>query len=365
MPGKYESQKRTIILNTELKQEPLLTLATLANRLVCDLLVQNGFAYAHLPELVDMAVVVTGLGALQNHISLVNNGGHFWDSTQWETYPRPFLDRHGMAYTHAVAAWLRDQRDPAFLEDTPADLKKPIKKSLKYLFRTGDCFVTRDRLPALSGHTNSEWISAVADRSKSKKIIALRQLTPTDQTDVRLAECILSQLKSGDRELCLHAIEAQGKLLIADAAIIDELRMLSTSRDDQIRAKVIMTLTRLGALDDQSIQVAARMLDSRARFVVYAGIFALTSLSSVPEEIVEPANRGFVRSLQTCDYDMIGLFTAAWLRWEENPEQHFEALLKHDSPEYLELALESLATAREQLAAASNEARSADAQESA
>jgi len=355
LPGKYESQKRTIILNTELKQEPLLTLATLANRLVCDLLVQNGFAYAHLPELVDMAVVVTGLGALQNHINLVNNNGHFWDSTQWETYPRPFLDRHGLAYTHAVAAWLRNQRDPAFLDDLPADLKKPTKKSLKYLFRTGDCFVSSDRLPALSNHTNEEWIKAATEGSKSRKIIALRQLRPTDQPDARLAECILNRLKSGDRELCLHAIEAEEKLLIADASLIDELRMLTTSRDDQIKAKVIMTLTRLGALDDQNIEVAARMLDSRARFVVYAGIFALTSLSSVPEEIVEPANRGFVRSLQTCDYDMIGLFTSAWIRWEENPEQHFEALLKHDSPEYLELALESLANVREQMASANDE----------
>lgn len=348
-----------------MKQEPLLTTATLVNRLVCDLLVQNGFAYAHLPELVDMAVITTGLGALQSHISLVNEGGHFWDSTQWETFPRPFLDRHGVAYTYAVAAWLRDQRTPTLLEDLPAELKKPTKKSIKYLFRTGDCFVSRDHLPALSGKTNSEWVQATEEGSKSKKIIAIRQLAPTDQVDSRLSECILSQLKSGDRELCLHTIEAQAKLLIQDPAVIDELRLLSTSRDDQIRAKVIMTLTMLGALDEQSIQVAAKMLDSRARFVVYAGIFALTSLPSVPEEIVEPANRGFVRSLQTCDYDMIGLFTSAWIRWEENPEQHFEALLKHDSPEYLELALESLANAREQLANASSEADAVETQESA
>ena len=327
-----------------------MTTATLINFIVCDLLVQNGFEFAHLPELVDLAVVTTGLVLLQSNISLVKEGGHFWDSTQWETVPRPFLDRHGLAYSTAVAAWMRKQKDPSWQSDVPVDIKKPMKKSLKYLFKTADCFLQPDGGPSISSHSNNDWLRQAEANSKSQKIIGIRQLNIDNGTADQINECLLNCLRSADREIRLHAIATISRLAESDPSIEEELRMLATSRDDETRAKAVMTLARLNALDDHSTEIAARMLDSHARFVVYAGIYALTSLPAVPEESVEPANRGFVRALQTCDYDMISLFTTAWLRWEESPEEHFEALLKHDSPEYLELALESLASAREQMA---------------
>ena len=69
------------------------------NGVVSDLLYQSGFQYPDYPELVDLTVIATGLGALRSNLSFVKKGGSFWDSTQWMMFPRPFLDVHSVAYS--------------------------------------------------------------------------------------------------------------------------------------------------------------------------------------------------------------------------------------------------------------------------
>jgi len=338
-------------LETELLNEPILTTATLINKVVTDFLYQNKFSYAHFPDLVDLAIVAMGLGTLQSQIGFVKESGDYWDTTQWNRFPRAFLETQPLAYASALASWTRGDQSPKWMDDLPIEVKRPMQKSLKYLTKTKDSFF--ESSPAnhsLLSQPQDAWLQLAGSDSISKQIIGIRHLE-FDESSQSQESVLVEKLNSSDRHILLHAIAATDRIKVQNDQVIEALRMLCENRDDEIRAKAIIAITRFGALDEASIKEAAKMLESPTRFVVYAGLFALKSLESVPASVLPQANRRFVRALQTCDYEFVGLFASAFNRWMDDPQRHFENLLAENSPEYLEVALESLENVREQLVA--------------
>lgn len=329
----------------------MLTAACLAHHVVGDWLHQNEFAYAHFPEVVDLATVVTGLGVLQSQISFVNPSPPFWDSTLWTTFPRPFLDGQGMAYAMANAAWCRDDKNPDWAVHLPSEIKRPMLKSLKHLFKSDDTFFHPHPPASRFDHSQSEWLQLADDKSTTKQIIAIRHLQFNEHLDSPQAMVVTEKLQSHDRSVMLHAISATERMKVKNDVVIDELRLLLEHRDDEVRSKAICSLARFSALDETAITVAARMLDDQHRFVAYAGLVALASLDTIPGPVLPAANRGLFRALQTCDYELVGLFSGAFNRWLDDPKAHYESLLREESPEYLEIALEVLENVREQLIA--------------
>ena len=177
MPGEYDSSNRTISLHTEFEKEPVLTKAMLIHGVVADLLFQTGFEYASSAELIDIAVIGTGLGAVQNKIEFVKQTGGYWDSTQWLAVPRPFLDRQAVAYVVAVAAWIRGDAKPAWVNELPSDVKKTMGKSLKYLLSSDDSFFCASK----NGRSNldktpKEWLELAENSTGSQHLIALRHV---------------------------------------------------------------------------------------------------------------------------------------------------------------------------------------------
>lgn len=314
-----------------------------------DWLHQQKFGYAHFPEIVDLATVATGLGLLQSHIRFVHETTLFWDSTLWTTFPRPFLDGQSFAYANAISAWCRGESSPTWASLLPAEIKRPMQKSLKHLWKTNDSFFQSQPIQSSFEHTQSEWLHLANDRSKSKQIIAIRHLNFDGLADSPQEILLTEKLRSHDRGILLHAVSATDRMNNRNPAILAELSSLLEHRDDEVSAKAICSLARLAALDDFAVGNAAKKLDSNVRFVAFAGLVALSSLDSVPERVIAPANRGLIRALQTCDYEFVSLFAAAFNRWLEDPKTHFEILLKDNSPEYLEIAMESLENAQEQL----------------
>ncbi|MFK7769594.1 MAG: hypothetical protein AB8B55_20450 [Mariniblastus sp.] len=345
-------------MNTELDQEPVLTKAMLIHGVVADLLFQSGFAHAGSAELVDIAVAGTGLGILQNSIEFVKQTGSYWDTTQWLAVPRPFLDQKTLAYVLAIAAWTRGENKPTWADELPTDLKKTMSKSLKYLFATDDSFfrATTNGKSNLEKSQN-EWLTLAEKKLiSSSHLIALRQITTLNEN------LVVSHLRSNDRTILLHTINSVDRMSVGDVessendpanneAVIDELRLLAGHRDNEVQAKSICVLTRLEKLDQSTIEIAGKLLESTVRFTVFAGLFSLSSLDSVPERILPSANRGFVRALKSCDYEFVNLFASGFNRWLDEPQQYLTDLLEHDSQEYLEIALESLENAKKQLVA--------------
>jgi len=356
LPGEYDPETRQITLTTELSDEPVLTTAAVVHHVVRDLLCQQRFEYHHLPEYVDLAVVGIGLGVPLSQINLVNEKGLFWDTTEWETFPRPFLDQQDLAYALALSAWVRGETSWSWLDAVPSVIKKPAQKSLKYLSKTNDSFFRPQEVRAAKlTQGQNAWLETVAQHSISEQIIGLRYLQVTSDSDTRQLAALLDKLRSDNPAVLLNAINNAGAMKKANAGVVDELNLLLENRSDQIRAKAMFALTRLAAVDEGVIKFAIKMLESHSKFVIYAGLLGLSSVSDVPSSVFPAANRAFIRSLQTCDYEFVGLFVSAFQQWVDDPEIYLKNLLQEDSPEYFEIAMEALTSARERLVELSTE----------
>lgn len=329
--------------------EPRLTAAALIHHLVRDLLHQSHFEYTEFPELIDLAVLGTGLGILQSGFGFVHQGGSFWDSTYWFASPRPFLDSHALAYASAVTAWVRDDRNPAWANQLPGEIRRPMQKSLKYLFKTRDSFFCQ---PSSSGkppaRSQDEWLQMASESPVSSQIIAIRHLEFDDRLQQQQEALLLETLRASSRPVVLHLISAAEALKLDSDSVASELRLLVEERDDEVRSKALVALTKLGQLDEPSLEQAAKMMDNSVKYVVFAGVLALSSRDSVSDDVLRIAKRGFLRALQTCDYEFVSLFTEAFSRWLDDPRSWIEGMLQEEHPEYLEIAREALQNVQEQ-----------------
>ncbi len=331
-----------------MKSEPGLTAAALIHHVVADLLHQQKFPYAHFPELVDLAVVMTGLGAIRSGFEFVKRADIFWDSTYWGVFPRPFLDSPTLSYAHAMAAWMRDERNPDWFAELPATLKGGIKKSLKFLNKTNDSFFTPTTAnQPLLDQDQSQWLAMAMDHSVAKQIIALRHFKADDSHTHQQQKILLAKLRTANGPLLLHALSTVESLKLKDDQIVDQLSVLTESQNDEVRAKALIALTKLGAVDEQTVVTATKMIDSTAKHVIYAAMFALSSRPRVDAATLKRVDRGFLSALQTCDYAFIQLYTAAYAHWIDDPQAYFDQLLG-DAQEYLEIATDSLKSARQQ-----------------
>ena len=297
-----------------------------------------------------MAVVATGLGVLHSNLDFVSKAPSFWDTTQWRIIPRPFLDSQGVAYVNAIAAWARTEKTPQWADAIEPELKRSMLKSLKFLHKTGDSFFQPESGDAKILHqSQKEWLQMADSKSLSTQIIAVRHLQQDETVLPETQTTLANKLRSDCDSVLLNAISATEQVVDVGETVVEELRFLTQHRDHVVRAKAMCALTRLGQLDERTIQTAGEMLGSKLKHVIYAGLSALSSLGEVSEHLIPPINRGFIRSLQVCDYEFVNLFAAAFTKWLDDPKTHVENLLCEDSPEYMEIAMEALDNVGEQL----------------
>ena len=283
---------------------------------------------------------------IRSNIGLVKRVSACWDSTQWGLFPRPFLDCQSLAYANAIAAWARDDATPEWASDLVSEVKRPMRSSLKFLLKTNDAFFHPSTKRSLLRQSQSEWWKLAASASPSKQVIAIRHLESDVKLNDRQESLLLDKLRSANRAILLNAIAATERMAvrhqpIASESIVRELRMLVDHRDDEVRAKAMCALARLAKLDESTIETASIMLESNLKHIIFAGVYALSTLNSVPDRVLPPFDRSFVRALQACDYEFVGLFAAAYNRLLDDPQSHLEGLLQ-DSPELLQIALETL-----------------------
>lgn len=310
------------------------------------MLYQSTFSQPHFPELVELAVIGTGLGVLRSNLMFVKKVATFWDSTHWQIAPPPFLNIQSLAYANALAAWSRDETAPDWLDDMYSEVKRPMKRSLKYLFKTGDSFFNPRESQHRLNLSAEQWWELAEHPSASTQVIAIRHLN-TDQTLTQKQESsLLKKLQSTERATTLNAITTTERLSsgqktgISDS-LAGQIRNLVDHRDDEIRAKAMCALTTVNRIDSSAIDAAANMIEDDIRHVVFAGVHALTTVDQVPDYVSPSFDRSFIKALKSCDYEFVGLFAKGYNRWHDDPKQHLEQLLS-DSPEFLPIAMEAL-----------------------
>ena len=344
-------------LTTQWDGRQPLAVATAIHFVIVDLLVQSDFPGAHLPEIVDAAVIATGLGILRSQIDLVSQSGSFWDSTAWEILPPPFLGAQKAAYAHAIVAWVRGEKSPAWANELSTEIVGSMNKSLKFLSKTNDSFFDNSSEAsntAVANYEQQQWLKLASSKLESSQIIGLKHcVIDPDRDDAaalqkQWSNLLVDKFRSNSKDVVLHAIAAAQRGKIENQLVLDELIVLAENRDDKIRAKALLTLTHLGKIDSTALELAARMLDSRENFVIFAGLNALCSSKEVSEQALPMLDRAFARALANCDQEFVNLFAIGYTNWLDDPAAHFHNLFEADSPEYLEIALEALVAVEEQ-----------------
>lgn len=336
MPGEYEPGKRQIVLHTSIDCDPHLTIASLIHWTTLDLLTQTDFALARHPEVLDMAVAITGLGILRARIELVESAPLFWDQSRWMVFARPYLNLRSLAHVHALVAHSRGQEKPGWLGTLPSNIQNDIVKSLKYLKKTGDTFFQPERLsPTIE--ERSDWLELVNGRSESDRLIGMFCVNGED-----LEPMIVEQLQARDPAMIMQSLTKVRRNRLTSAALVDEILMLVEHADDHVKAKSVLTLADLGELNERSVDAVCKMLASRVGFVEHAAISALTSLESPPENVWDAVDRGIVRAAQSCRYDILTVYLQAIQHWGVDAESHLRGSLENEGPEILGVCLETL-----------------------
>lgn len=331
-----------------MEDDPQLTLATLIHGVVSDMLYQSTFHQPHFPELVEMTVIGTGLGVLRSNLVFVKKVVNFWDSTHWQIAPRPFLNVQSLAYANAIAAWSRNEVSPSWINDLNAEVKRPMRRSLKYLFKTDDSFFNPHRAEPILNQPPHAWWTLLEDPSISisSQVIAIRHIESETDLTPQQESLLLEKLGSSNRAITLNAITtaervSAGQQTTVSHALIAQIRGLIDHRDDEVRAKAMCALTTLSRLDDSAIDAAANMIEEEVRHVVFSAVHALSTVDKVPEYVLPSFDRSFIKALKSCDYEFVKLFATAYRRWLDDPQTHFENLLR-TSPEFLPIAMEAL-----------------------
>lgn len=314
-----------------------------------NLLYQTKFALAEFPELVELAVIGTGLGMPRNNIEFVKQAPTFWDSTHWGAYPRPFLDGQSHAYANAIAAWMRAESAPKWLPQIAKELQKPTQKSLKYLHKTSDAFIQPKSDGRVLEQAQSDWFHIAQNGGASSQVIAVRHFQRNENLVSDYEELLVEKLRSANRFIALHAVSAVGGLELNSELIQNELGVLAESPDEELSAKSMITLARGGPLQDLPYEQALKMVGSRTKHVNFAGMVGLLSRDTIEPFATKVVDRAFLQALQTCDYEFVSMFAAAYNKWLAEPKEYLSDLLSGDQPEYLEIALEAIEDVQEQL----------------
>ena len=347
-----DAENQIIKLTADIKSQPTLVATTIIHLTVENILHQTGFALAAYPELVELAVVAMGLGMPRSRIEFVKQVSAHWDSTLWGAFPRPFLDSQSLAYANALSAWARGEKKPGWMDAIAVELRKPMRTSLKHLHRTGDSFFQPDSQDSLLNQPQTDWLHLAADSSASRQIIAVRHFEENEMLADDQEQILMEKLRSPNRFVALHALAAIDYLGLATEPIENELCFLVDTSDEELQAKTMITLAQMGPLNEDAIESATKMVGSQAGHVSFAGMVGLLSLDSVTPDHLKAVDRGFRRSLQTCDFEFVELFATAYCKWLNDPRQHVQKLLSDDQPEYVEIATNAIEDVQRQLVAA-------------
>lgn len=331
-----------------MEEDAGLTATTVIHFTLANILHQHQLPFAAFPEVVEMAVIGTGLGMPRNQIELVKQVPSFWDSTVWAAVERPFLDEQAHAYANALTAWARGEQNPGWGSEIATQLKKPMQRSLKYLHKTSDSFVTTERSDALLDQSETEWLQTAEGAGITQQIIAIRHLRPNEHLAAEYETALLKKTKSSSRFVILHAIAALEYLQLDSESIKSELTLLTESHDEEIQSKAMIALSRLEAINEFAHEQALKMMGSRNNHVVFAAMVGLLSHDSIEGGSLKTVDRGFIQALQTCDYEFVGLFASAYSKWLDDPQQHVKTLLADDQPEYLQIAIDAVSNAQKE-----------------
>lgn len=141
--GTYQDEggRTTIRLNADKVSDPMTVVATLAHELGHVVLLGQGRisrdAQDHEP-LTDLITVFLGLGVFTANSCVRVRSERHAHGYNWSMSRLGYLSEEMVAYALALFAWIRGERNPAWLKHLTVNPRTYCQRGLRYLLKTGD-----------------------------------------------------------------------------------------------------------------------------------------------------------------------------------------------------------------------------------
>ena len=289
----------------------------------------------------DLLPCVLGLGIFAANSTIRTAAGNSGTWSWWSIDRRGYMPSYCIGYALAIFAWLRGEKSPAWVRHLRLDAREPLTKGLRYLRRTGDCYVTRETLGTTGPRTTGELMQRLTTGSNSARIAALWD-AEKHPSGASLAGHVQPLLRHRHAAVRSTAMRTAAKLRMNGADVVRELEMALGDSTAEVRAAAAFALGELLPDETRVVVDLGFALRDEAPEVVAAAATALVNYG----ERAEPAQKNLLLSLHDalidCNYEMADLMIEVIRTALPDAGQAINDYFHQRDPEFRAAAIEAL-----------------------
>ena len=252
-----------------------------------------------------------------------------------------YMPSHCIGYALAVFAWLRDERSPRWTQHLRLDASEPLTKGLRYLRRSGDCYLTHENLGVTRQPTTSELTQRLETGTPSARVQALWDVEKHSSGQM-LEEAVAQRLRDRDSTVRGTAILTAAELEMRDATTLHELDLALGDHAYEVRVAAANALGTLLADDPKLVTDLGFALQDEVPEVSYAAAQALLNYGGR----AAPAEKNILLALHEalidCNYGMLDLLIKVLRAALPDPGQSINDYFQKRDPEFRQAAIDAL-----------------------
>jgi hypothetical protein len=293
-------------LRRSLLDQPPVLAAALAHELAHDLLLRPGHITCDVPDheqVTDLLPVMLGLGILLANATIFDMTIREGRASWWLIQRSGYLSSHQLGYALALFARARGEHSPTWSRDLRLDARATLNAGLKFLARTDDCLFHIEPAKRLGPiQSTADCIARLQSRNASLRLATVWRLTEEPPKDAAVIEALIRLLDDRDPDIPGDAARAVGCMNADQAApaIARLLRMLRSSRENDLLG-AMMALATLRAAPDDSLPELIRWLDDDRDRIVQAAAMALAAYGEAPHSILKPLVQLLADRVSRCE----------------------------------------------------------------
>lgn len=308
--------------------------------------------------LTDLLATAFGLGICVANATVTEQFHRDNSWYTWQISRSGYLTAAVLGYAHAVLAWLRDDRRPAWAKEMRLDARSAFHQGLRYLRRTNDSLLTPDNVRQTSSLKSTySLLDDLREGTPTRRMAALWELEQRPNVDSNVLTEIQQRMHDRDPGIQCAAIATFGRLAEPDQAADELLHRMGDARLS-IQLAAATALCSLASIpDNRRSEVEMLLRKSRDPRVWDAAAFLLSRFGTAAESSGPLLIAPLIHALNACRHSSIMTLIAAIDALTNDPIRFLKAQLE---PCDDELYRQAVAALGDYLAAGEREATISD-----
>ena len=261
---KEEGDRPRIWLKETLLPDQEAVIATLSHEVAHDLLLGAGLVSGDEPDhehLTDLLPVVLGMGTFHANTAIKQDSWNAGNMSYWTIRRSGYLTASVCGYAMGVIEWLRGSTSPPSVAYLGADAAGAMRSGHRYLLKTADCLIDRNRPERLMATLTAEPLELIANGSSSQCLFILAGWLTNETLTSAQIDAALKSLRRKEPVIQSTAIEVLEKVDPPSNLVIDSILELLHSPHDSVRARATMATTVLRLPLEHVLIEGNRLLD--------------------------------------------------------------------------------------------------------